>query len=77
MILGSKSPRRQELLKLIVDDFKVQTIEVDETVEHYISVKDYANQITTKKIKSYVEHFGKDEIIICADTIVALGDVIL
>ena len=77
MILGSKSPRRQELLKLIVDDFKVQTIEVDETVDDYISVKDYANQITSKKIKSYVEHFGKDEIIICADTIVALGDVIL
>ena len=77
MILGSKSPRRQELLKLIVDDFEVQTIEVDETVDDYTSVKDYANQITSKKIKSYVEHFGKDEIIICADTIVALGDVIL
>ena len=77
MILGSKSPRRQELLKLICNDFEVKTIDVDESVDVYSSVKEYANKIATKKINAYVNYFGKDEIIICADTIVALGDTIL
>lgn len=77
MILGSKSPRRQELLKLITDDFRIETLDVDETVESYSSAKDYATQIAEKKIKAYLEKFGEREIIICADTIVVVNDLIL
>lgn len=77
MILGSKSPRRQELLKLITDDFRIETLDVDETVESFSSAKDYATQIAEKKIKAYLEEFGNNEIIICADTIVVANDLIL
>lgn len=77
MILGSKSPRRQELLKLISDEFRVQTIEVDESVDAYSSPIEYAHIIANKKINAYLEYFGSDEIIICADTIVVLNGKIL
>lgn len=70
MILGSNSPRRQELLKLICSDFKVATIEVDETIEKYKNPVDLVKQIAKKKIQAYQTRFGNDDIIICADTIV-------
>ena len=53
MILGSNSPRRQELLKLICNDFKVATIEVDETIEKYKNPVDLVKQIAKKKIQAY------------------------
>ena len=38
LILASASPRRKELLRLITDDFKVVTADVDETVPKDIDI---------------------------------------
>lgn len=77
MILGSASPRRKELLSIISNEFNVQTIEVDETIDNYKSPTDLVKKIASKKIKAYLKQFGKDEVIICADTIVVKEDMIL
>ena len=75
IILASKSPRRQELMTLMGLDFSVQLKEVDES---------YPDGLTPSKIAIYIseqkaEAFGvsKGNIIVTADTIVALKGEIL
>lgn len=41
IILASASPRRQELLKLLFDDFKVEPADIDETVRKSIDLLKY------------------------------------
>ena len=74
LVLASKSPRRQELLKFITDDFIIQTAEVDETLPENISPADAVLYLS--KIKA--EPFRSDEnTVIGADTVVAIDGIIL
>lgn len=74
IILASQSPRRQELLKLITNDFEIKVSNVDETLPSGISPKDAVLYLS--KIKA--EPFKNDgDIIIGADTVVALDGKIL
>lgn len=67
IILGSSSPRRQQLLKMIVKDFKIKTKNTDES---YFSSKpeNIVKEIATKKLNAI--EVENDEILITADTIV-------
>ena len=71
IILASKSPRRQELLKLMGIDFTVVLKDVDESYPSNLSPSEIAVHISEKKIRSFDEEI-KDEIVITADTIVLL-----
>ena len=74
IILASQSPRRQELLKLITNDFEIKVSNVDETLPSGISPKDavlYLSKIKAKPFKN------DSDIIIGADTVVALDGKIL
>lgn len=75
IILASKSPRRQELMKALGLDFIVQLKEVDESYPDGLSPAEVAVYISEKKAKA----FGsvKNQITITADTIVALDGEIL
>lgn len=74
IILASQSPRRQELLKLITNDFEIKVSNVDETLPSGISPKNAVLYLS--KIKA--EPFKNDsDIIIGADTVVALDGKIL
>ena len=74
IILASQSPRRQELLKLITNDFEIKVSNVDETLPSGISPKDAVLYLS--KIKA--EPFKNDsDTIIGADTVVALDGKIL
>lgn len=74
IILASKSPRRKELLSFITDDFKVDSADVDETLPQ--NIKPYEAVEYLSKIKA--EPFrSSDNIVIGADTVVAIGNKIL
>lgn len=75
-VLGSKSLRRSELLKLLDLDFYVDYVDLDEHVDKYSDPKDYASQVVKRKgIAVSSKH--PDEFVICADTIVVVDDIIL
>ncbi|SDD58508.1 Maf family protein [Pedobacter soli] len=74
IILASKSPRRQELLTLMGLDFKVELKDVDESYPEGLSPAEIAVYISGQKAKAFT---GDGEIVITADTIVALNGEIL
>jgi len=71
IILASKSPRRQELLKLMGFDFQVFLREVDESYPPGLSPSEIAVYISEKKAKAF-DLLIENEIVITADTIVSL-----
>ncbi len=71
IILASKSPRRQELLKLMGFDFQVVLREVDESYPPGLSPSEIAVYISEKKARAF-DLLIENEIVITADTIVSL-----
>ena len=74
IILASQSPRRQELLKLITSDFEIKVSNVDETLPDKITPKEAVMYLSKIKAKPFADG---DDIVIGADTIVALDGKIL
>jgi septum formation protein len=76
IILASKSPRRQELLRLMDVDFRIVLKDVDESYPENLSPVEIAVHIAEKKAKAFDESVN-DEIVLTADTIVAIDGHIL
>jgi septum formation protein len=76
VILFSKSPRRQELLKLMGLDFRVVTKDVDESFPADLAPENVAEYIAINKAKAFDDELTK-ETLIAADTVVAIGSKIL
>ena len=76
IILASKSPRRQELLRLMDVDFRVVLKEVDESYPEDLSPEEIAVFIAHKKAAAFDETVG-DEVVLTADTIVCIDGLIL
>lgn len=76
IILASKSPRRQELLKLMDLDFKVVLKEVDESYPEHLLPAEIAVFIAEKKAAAFADESHRN-IVITADTIVAYKKEIL
>jgi len=76
IILASKSPRRQELLRLMDVDFRIVLKDVDESYPEHLSPQEIAVYIAEKKAKAFDESVN-DEIVLTADTIVSIGGHIL
>lgn len=74
IILASKSPRRQELLNLMGYTFKVELKDVDESYPENLSPEEIAVYISEKKAKAFK---SENDIVITADTIVAINGEIL
>lgn len=77
LILASKSPRRQELLTLMDIDFRVVLKEVDESYPDGLSPAEIALYIAQKKAEAFDEDIADDEVVLTADTIVAIDGLIL
>ena len=75
-ILASPSPRRQELLHKITDDFIVQPADVDETIPDDILPEDAAVYLSHIKAEAVSNQYPGSIVIGC-DTIVLLNDQIL
>ena len=76
IILASKSPRRQELLRLMDLDFRIVLKDVDESYPDGLSPEEIAVYIAKKKAEAFDE-MVTDEVVLTADTIVSIGDKIL
>ena len=76
LILASASPRRQELLKRITEDFTVHPVDADETLPAGIPVEIAAVYLADVKAKAAAAQFPEDIVIGC-DTIVVLEDEIM
>lgn len=73
IVLASKSPRRQELMKLVPYPFTVDESDTNEVMRSYLSPADNAKNLARQKARERAP-FHPDEIVIGCDTIVALGD---
>jgi septum formation protein len=76
IVLFSKSPRRQELLKLMGLDFRVVTKDVDESFPAELVPEQVAEYIAINKAKAFDDELS-DETLVAADTVVAVGPEIL
>lgn len=77
LILASKSPRRQELLKGLFVDFEIRTKDTDEDFPEKLKREEIALFLAKKKASAFSGEVGKDEIIITSDTIVWVNDQVL
>lgn len=68
IILASASPRRQELLSLICDDFKIEPADIDETVDSKIDVEKIPELLAAKKGEYVFNNGHSDDIVIGCDT---------
>lgn len=76
ILLASKSPRRQELLKGLGISFEIVVVNCDETYPNHLKNEKITDFISETKAKSYSE-LKKNEILITADTLVVLDDQIM
>ncbi len=77
IILASKSPRRQELLKGLNIPFEVVTKEVEETYPDDLESEKVAGYLALKKANAFKAELVENTILITADTVVLSGDKIL
>ena len=74
IVLGSSSPRRKELLRLIAKNFTIKTSNNDENYQSF-KPDEIVQEISLNKSKSI--NILPNELLITADTIVTLDDKIL
>lgn len=75
VILASNSPRRQELLKQLGVDFKINVVpNIDESYPKDINLEKVAEFLAVNKAKVYQSKLSVNELLITADTIVLLNN---
>lgn len=77
LILGSKSPRRKELLSSIGIQFEIRTKETDENYPETLPIEQVAEYIAQLKADDLIEDLKDDEILLCADTTVQIDNILL
>ncbi|MCB0481780.1 MAG: septum formation protein Maf [Flavobacteriales bacterium] len=75
--LGSKSPRRKELLGELIPKFEVLNIDVEEVYDAGLSPIQIAEYLSELKAKEGQKHILKKDLLITSDTIVVHKQVIL
>lgn len=77
LVLASKSPRRNELLKGLGVDFTVRSKDTDESFPMDMDPFEVAGYLSKKKADAFVPELADQEIILTADTVVILDGQIL
>ncbi|MBP5388609.1 MAG: septum formation protein Maf [Prevotella sp.] len=78
IILASNSPRRKELLSGLGISFEVHVLkDIDESYPDDLPASEVANFISHAKAKAYKNIIGDDELVITADTVVVLDDMVM
>ena len=70
IILASQSPRRKELLKMVVPEFDVIVSKADESLEDGLKPSEQASSISYLKAKTVFDETTGDRIVIGSDTMV-------
>lgn len=75
IVLGSKSPRRQELLKGILDDFSILVREIDEHFPDTLKKEEIPVYLSQEKAKAFEDDLKeRNLLVITCDTIVWIND---
>lgn len=75
ILLGSKSPRRRELISQLRIPYHVVSIRnIKEEYPADLPADEVAEYLSRTKAKAYAETIGDDEMVITADTVVILDD---
>lgn len=77
LILGSQSPRRSYLLSEMGFDFEIRVIETDEIYPKETDIEEIAPLLAELKGNAHIDHLKDQDIVITADTIVALGSEVM
>lgn len=77
IVLASASPRRKELISLISENVEIRPAECDETLPDGIGAKQAVECLSKIKNDAAKEISAEDELIISADTVVAVSNEIL
>lgn len=77
VVLGSKSPRRQQLLKDLGLPFTIRTIEVDEHFPDHLVAQDIPMYLAAIKAEAYRSTLAPNELLITADTVVWINGQVL
>lgn len=77
IILASKSPRRQELLKGLDIEFEVKTMEVDETFPPALQGEEIPVFLSKLKSQAFLDHLTDSDVVITADTVVWVNNHVL
>ena len=71
VLLASNSPRRRQLLSMIVPDYAIaQMHDIDETYPATLQAEKVPEYLSQLKAKAYAHQLTADEIILTADTVV-------
>ena len=76
VVLASESPRRAQIMEAIGVPCRVAPQKIDESLRQGESAKDYVGRLSREKAESALGEFCQS-VIIGADTVVAMGDLIL
>ncbi len=77
LILGSKSPRRKELLSSMGLSFELRLKETDESFPNDINLSEVPLYIANNKADALMDDLNEDELLLCADTVVIEGNEII
>lgn len=77
VVLASKSPRRQALLKEIVPEFSVQLRNTAETYPPSLKGAQIVEHLAKLKASAFEGELADSQLLITADTIVWIGDMVL
>lgn len=77
IVLASKSPRRQELIKGLELNYSIHTYDVDESFPSHLKAEAIALYLAEKKADAFPGTLSNHEILVTADTIVWINDQVL
>ena len=77
IILASRSPRRQQLLRELGVEFDVILKDYDESYPEHLNGEEIASYIASAKARCFRNDISRDEIVITADTIVWCNNKVL
>ncbi|MDO4845116.1 MAG: Maf family protein [Oscillospiraceae bacterium] len=77
LILASKSPRRQQLLRQIGLSFTVRVTDADETMDPAKPPQEEVARVSAVKAAAAAAASGPDDIVVAADTIVVVDGTVL
>ena len=77
LILASQSPRRHQMLKELGLDFKIQTKDVEEVYPDHLKGEEIPVYLAKLKAEAFVLNMNEKELVITADTIVCVDDIVL
>ncbi len=77
IVLASKSPRRQQLLKGLEIDFEIRTKDVDESFPAHLKGQEIPLFLSKIKADAFLEDMRPDDLVITADTVVWINHHVL